>query len=78
MMNDEIRYRVEFAIEESKIEEYKNLVQDMVRFIWKHLQTMSSSADLKQHKLTKFFLAISIFITAISVLAVYSTTMGAV
>jgi hypothetical protein len=38
---------------------------------------MSSSADLKQHKLTKFFLAISIFITAISVLAVYSTTMGA-
>jgi hypothetical protein len=40
-------------------------------------KTMSSSADLKHHKLTKFFLAISIFITAISVLAVYSTTMGA-
>ncbi len=38
---------------------------------------MSSPVDLKQHKLTKFFLAISIFITAISVLAVYSTTMGA-
>jgi hypothetical protein len=37
---------------------------------------MASSSDLEHHKLTRFFLAISIFITAISVLAVYSTTMG--
>lgn len=38
---------------------------------------MASSSNSEHHKLTKFFLAISIFITAISVLAVYSTTMGA-
>ena len=39
---------------------------------------MSSSADLKHHKLTKCFLAMSIFITEISVLGnIYSTTMGA-
>ena len=33
MMNNEIRYRVEFTIEGSKIEEYKTLVQDMVRLV---------------------------------------------
>jgi hypothetical protein len=37
---------------------------------------MASSSDLEHHKLTKFFLTISIFITGISVLAVYSTIMG--
>ena len=30
-MNNEIRYRVEFIIERSKIEEYKKLVQDIVK-----------------------------------------------
>ena len=30
-MNNEIRYRVEFIIEGSKIEEYKKLVQDIVK-----------------------------------------------
>ena len=38
---------------------------------------MASPSDLEHHKLTKFFLTISIFITGISVLAVYSTIMGA-
>ena len=41
---------------------------------------MASSSDASEphpHKLTKFFLTISTFITGISVLAVYSTTMGA-
>ena len=33
MMNNEIRYRVEFTIEGPKIEEYKKLVQDMVRLV---------------------------------------------
>jgi len=33
MMNNEIRYRVEFIIDGSKIEEYKKLVQDMVRLV---------------------------------------------
>jgi quinol monooxygenase YgiN len=33
MMNNEICYRVEFTIEGSKIEEYKKLVQDMVRLV---------------------------------------------
>jgi hypothetical protein len=37
---------------------------------------MASSSDLEHHKLTKFFLTISIFITGTSVLAVYSTIMG--
>ena len=32
-MNNEIRYRVEFTIEGSKIEEYKKLAQDMVRLV---------------------------------------------
>ena len=32
-MNNEIRYRIEFTIEGSKIEEYKKLVQDMVRLV---------------------------------------------
>jgi hypothetical protein len=41
---------------------------------------MASSPDASEHrphKLTKFFLTISIFITGISVLAAFSTTMGA-
>jgi quinol monooxygenase YgiN len=33
MVRNEIRFRVEFAIEGSKIEEYKKLVQDMVRVV---------------------------------------------
>jgi len=33
MMNNKIRYRVEFTIQGSKIEEYKKLVQDMVRLV---------------------------------------------
>jgi quinol monooxygenase YgiN len=33
MVNNEIRYRVEFTIEGSKVEEYKKLVQDMVRLV---------------------------------------------
>jgi quinol monooxygenase YgiN len=33
MMNNEIRYRVEFTIDGSKIEEYKKLGQDMVRLV---------------------------------------------
>jgi hypothetical protein len=37
---------------------------------------MASSSDLEHHKLTKFFFTISIFITGVSVLAVYSTIMG--
>jgi len=37
---------------------------------------MASSSDLGHHKLTKFFFIISIFITGISVLAVYSTIMA--
>jgi hypothetical protein len=37
---------------------------------------MASSSNLEHHKLTKFFLTISIFITVISVLAVYTTIMG--
>jgi quinol monooxygenase YgiN len=32
-MNNEIRYRVEFTLEGSKLEEYKKLVQDMVRLV---------------------------------------------
>jgi hypothetical protein len=41
---------------------------------------MASSPDASEphpHKLTKFFLSISIFITGTLVLAAYSTTMGA-
>jgi hypothetical protein len=41
---------------------------------------MASSTDASEphpHKLTKFFLSISIFITGKLVLAAYSTTMGA-
>jgi hypothetical protein len=34
------------------------------------------SPNLEHHKLTKFFFTISVFITAISVLAVYTTVMG--
>jgi hypothetical protein len=34
------------------------------------------SPNLEHHKLTKFFFTISIFITAISALAVYTTVMG--
>jgi hypothetical protein len=37
---------------------------------------MASSSNLGHHKLTRFFFTISIFITAISVLAVYSTIMA--
>jgi hypothetical protein len=37
---------------------------------------MAPSSDLEYHKLTKFFLILSIFIIGISVLAVYSTLMG--
>ena len=33
MMDNEIRYRVEFTIDGSKIEEYKKLGQDMVRLV---------------------------------------------
>jgi quinol monooxygenase YgiN len=33
MVRNEIRFRVELAIEGSKIEEYKKLVQDMVRVV---------------------------------------------
>jgi Domain of unknown function (DUF4337) len=36
-----------------------------------------SGDNALEHKLTKFFLTISIFITGISVLAIYATTMGA-
>jgi len=39
---------------------------------------MSPSSDLDHHKLTKFFFIISIFITGISILAVYSTIMATV
>ena len=37
----------------------------------------SDASEPHPHKLTKFFLTISMFITGISVLAAYSTTMGA-
>jgi quinol monooxygenase YgiN len=33
MVHNEVRYRVELTIEGSKIEEYKKLVQDMVRLV---------------------------------------------
>ena len=36
---------------------------------------MASSSNLEHHKLTRFFFTISVFITATSVLAVYTTIM---
>jgi len=37
---------------------------------------MASSSNLEHHKLTRFFFTISVFITALSVLAVYTTIMA--
>ena len=41
------------------------------------MASAASDAEHHPHKLTRFFLTISIFIIGISVLAAYSTTMAA-
>jgi len=38
-------------------------------------EIMASSSNIEHHKLTRFFFTISVFITATSVLAVYTTLM---
>ena len=49
----------------------------MLCILYRVMASAASDAEHHPHKLTRFFLTISIFIIGISVLAAYSTTMAA-